>query len=58
MAFLDGRSFCIPEDFKPLVVAVFAHRVAVNGRYSSTLKKSEQAEQLIQELLETVRVPV
>ena len=32
MAFLDGRTFCVPEDFKPLVVAVFAHRVAVNGR--------------------------
>jgi MoxR-like ATPase len=58
MAFLDGRDFCIPEDFKPLVVAVFAHRVAVNGRYSSTLKKSEQAEQLMREIVESVRVPV
>jgi len=58
MAFLDGRSFCVPEDFKPLVVAVFAHRVAVNGRYSSTLKKSEQAEQLMREIVESVRVPV
>ncbi len=58
MAFLDGRNFCVPEDFKPLVGAVFAHRVAVNGRYSSTLKKSEQAEQLIQEIVESVPVPV
>ena len=58
MAFLDGRSFCVPEDFKPLVVAVFAHRVAVNGKYSTTLKKSEQAEHLIQEIVESVRVPV
>ncbi|MGA9968290.1 MAG: MoxR family ATPase, partial [Terriglobales bacterium] len=40
MAFLEGRSFCTPEDFKPLVVPVFAHRVVVNGLYSSTLKKS------------------
>jgi len=32
--------------------------VAVNGRYSSTQKKSEQAEQLMRELVETVRVPV
>jgi len=30
----------------------------VNGRYSSTLKKSEQAELLIQEILDRVRVPV
>jgi hypothetical protein len=37
---------------------VFAHRVAVSGRYSSTVKKSEQAEQLLQEIVESVRVPV
>jgi MoxR-like ATPase len=58
MAFLDGRNFCTPEDFKPLVVSVFAHRVVVSGRYSSTLKKSEQAEQVIQEIVESVPVPV
>jgi len=58
MAFLDGRNFCVPEDFKPLVVPVFAHRVVVNGLYSSTLKKSEQAEQVIQEIVEGVPIPV
>ena len=58
MAFLDGRSFCTPEDFKPLVVPVFAHRVVVNGLYSSTQKKSEQAEQVIQEIVDSTPVPV
>jgi MoxR-like ATPase len=58
MAFLDGRTFCTPEDFKPLVVPVFAHRVVVNGPYSSTLKKSEQAEQVIQEIVDSTPVPV
>ena len=58
MAFLDGRSFCIPEDFKPLAVPVFAHRVVVDGAYASTLKKSEQAEQVIQEIVDSVPVPV
>jgi MoxR-like ATPase len=58
MAFLDGRSFCTPEDIKPLVVPVFAHRVVVNGLYSSTLKKSEQAEQVIREIVESTPVPV
>ena len=57
MAFLEGRSFCTPEDFKPLVVPVFAHRVVVNGLYSSTLKKSEQAEQVIQEIVDSTPVP-
>jgi MoxR-like ATPase len=58
MAFLDGRSFCTPEDIKPLVVPVFAHRVVVNGLYSSTLKKSEQAEQVIQEIVHSTPVPM
>jgi MoxR-like ATPase len=58
MAFLDGRTFCTPDDFKPLVVPVFAHRVVANSLYSSTAKKSEQAEQAIQEIVESVPVPV
>ena len=58
MAFLEGRNFCTPEDFKPLAVPVFAHRVVVSGAYSSTLKKSEQAEQVIREIGESVPVPV
>jgi MoxR-like ATPase len=57
-AFLDGRNFCTPEDFKPLVIPVFGHRVVVNALYSSILKKSEQAEQIMQEILESVPVPV
>ena len=58
MAFLDARNFCTPEDFKPLMVPVFAHRVVVNGTYASTLKKSEQAEQVMQEIVESTAVPV
>src|SRR3974390_2759516 len=58
MAFLEGQSYCTPEDFKPLVVSVFAHRVVVNGLYASTLKKSEQAEQVLREIVESVPVPV
>ena len=58
MAFLDGRTFCTPEDFKPLVVPVFAHRVVMNAQYASTLKKSEQSEQALREIVESVAVPV
>src|SRR5271170_203564 len=58
MAFLDGRSFCTPGDFKPLAVPVFAHRVVVNGQYASTMKKSEQADQVLREIVENVAVPV
>jgi MoxR-like ATPase len=58
MAFLDGRGFCVPEDFKPLVVPVFAHRVAIHGRHSSGMKKAVRAEEVIQEIVDTVPVPV
>ncbi len=58
MAFLEGRNFCTPEDFKPLVVPVFAHRVVVSGSYSSTLRKSDQAEEVMREIAESVPVPV
>jgi MoxR-like ATPase len=58
MAFLEGRTFCVPEDFKPLVVPVFAHRVVVNGSNASTKEKSELAEQAMQEIVENTHVPV
>ncbi len=57
-AFLNGRNFCVPDDFKPLAVPIFAHRVVVNGNSSSTLKKSEQSEQAIREIVESLPVPV
>jgi MoxR-like ATPase len=58
MAYLDGRKFCTPEDFKALAVPVFSHRVVINARYSSTLKKSEQAETIIRDIIQSVPVPV
>ena len=58
MAYLDGRSFATPADFKSLAIPVFSHRVAVNVRFSSSLKKSHQAETILSEILESVPVPV
>jgi MoxR-like ATPase len=58
MAFLDGRDYCTPEDLKPLAVAVFAHRVVVSSLYASTLRKSEQADQVLREIVDSVPVPV
>ncbi|HEY5161543.1 MAG TPA: MoxR family ATPase [Terriglobales bacterium] len=58
MALLEGRTFTTPEDFKALAVHVFAHRVVISGRYSSTLKKTDQAEQILRDIIESVPVPV
>ena len=58
MAYLDGRSFATPADFKSLAIPVFSHRVAVNVRFSSSLKKSHQAETILNDILQSVPVPV
>lgn len=58
MAFLEGRTFAIPDDFKRLALSVFAHRVAVHARFaSSSLKSSDHAEKIVREIVETVPVP-
>jgi MoxR-like ATPase len=58
LAFLEGRDFATPADFKSLAIPVFAHRVVANARYSSTLKTSEQSEHVLREIVESVAVPV
>jgi MoxR-like ATPase len=58
MAYLEGRQFAIPSDFKSLVVPAFSHRLVVNARYSSTLKKSDQAENILRDIVASVPVPV
>jgi MoxR-like ATPase len=57
-AFLEGRDFCLPDDFKRLILPVFSHRVVVSSRYVSTQRKSAQAEAILDEILETTRVPL
>ncbi|HVA17172.1 MAG TPA: MoxR family ATPase, partial [Candidatus Dormibacteraeota bacterium] len=52
-AFLEGRDYCLPDDFKNLILPVFAHRVVVSSRYTSTRKKSEQAESILTEIIDT-----
>jgi MoxR-like ATPase len=57
-AFIEGRDFCLPDDFKQLILPVFAHRVAVNTRYATTQRKSAQAEAILREIVESTRVPL
>ena len=57
-AFLEGREFCMPDDFKQLILPVFAHRVVINTRYATTQKKMAQVESILREIVETTRVPL
>ncbi|HEU4389345.1 MAG TPA: MoxR family ATPase [Blastocatellia bacterium] len=58
LAYVDGRDFVIPDDIKRLVVPVFAHRIAVNSRYSTGLRRSDEADAALNEILKTVSVPL
>jgi MoxR-like ATPase len=57
-AFLDGRNYCLPDDFKQLAVAVFSHRVVASSRHASLQKKSETTESVLREIVDSVRVPL
>ena len=58
LALGEDRTYCIPDDIKRLVVPVFAHRIAVSSRFSSSLRRSEEAEAVLHEILKTVSVPL
>jgi MoxR-like ATPase len=57
-AFLDGRDFCLPDDFKKLAVPVFSHRVVASSRHASLQKKSETTESVLRDIVESVPVPL
>jgi MoxR-like ATPase len=58
MAFIEGRDYVIPDDIKRLVVPIFAHRIVVNSRFSTGMRRSDEAEAALQEILKTVSVPL
>jgi MoxR-like ATPase len=57
-AFVDGRPYCLPDDVKGLVAPVLAHRVVVNQRHASTLRRHEEAELILQDIVDSVEVPL
>lgn len=58
LAFYEGRNYCIPDDIKRLVLPVLAHRVIVSSKYVSPYKRSEEAEDILTEILENIDVPL
>src|SRR5918995_379732 len=58
LALTEERTYCIPDDIKRLVVPVFAHRILVSTRFSSSMRRSEEAEAVLKEIMKTVSVPL
>ncbi len=58
LALSENRTYCVPDDIKRLVLPVFAHRLVVSSRFSSSLRRSEEAEAVLKEIMKTVSVPL
>jgi len=58
LALTEERSYCIPDDIKRLVLPVFAHRILVSTRFASSMRRSEEAEAVLTEIMKTVSVPL
>jgi MoxR-like ATPase len=59
LALTDGRDYCLPDDIKRLILPAFAHRLVVSSRFSSSLRRrSEEAEEVLREIMKTISVPL
>lgn len=58
LALIEGRGYCIADDIKRLVVPCFAHRLILNSRSSGLKSKTREAAQILNDILQQVRVPI
>jgi MoxR-like ATPase len=58
LAWITGRNYCLPDDFKRLILPVFAHRVVVSSHHGGTHNNSTQAEEILAEIVATTPVPI
>ncbi len=58
LALIEGRDYCIADDVKRLVIPCFAHRVIISSRSAGLKNKTREAEQILQDILSSVSVPI
>ncbi len=56
-ALVDGRDYCVPDDFKELAVPALAHRVVLNSAHDSLAASREEAEAAISEIAARISIP-
>ncbi len=56
-ALIEGREYCIPDDFKGLALATLAHRVMLTSAQESLGRARQEAERAISDALARVPVP-
>jgi len=58
LAYYEGREYCIPDDIKHLAIPVLTHRMIVNSSYVSPYKQNREAEDILNEILSNIPVPL
>ena len=58
LSLVRGRTYCLPDDIKELAPIVLSHRIMVARSQGSRQRSFEQAEQIIQDLVDSIPVPV
>jgi MoxR-like ATPase len=58
LALTEGRDYAIPDDVKRLAVPLFAHRVVINTRTTLVPRRAAAGEQIIEDILTQVEVPL
>ncbi|MBY0249375.1 MAG: MoxR family ATPase [Nitrospiraceae bacterium] len=58
LALVRGRTYCLPDDIKELAPTVLSHRIMVARSQGVRQRSFEQAERIIQDLVESIPVPV
>lgn len=58
LALSEERDYCIADDIKRLVIPVLGHRLIVNSRYSSRLRRGEEADAVLAEIVRNIPVPI
>ncbi len=58
LALVRGRTYCLPDDIKSMAPAVLSHRVLLFASQGSKGRRSEEAEHAVQDIVESVPVPL
>lgn len=58
MAVIEGRDYCIADDIKRLVLPCLGHRVILNSRTSALRNRNREVQNVLQDILQKVSVPI
>lgn len=58
MAMLEGRDFCIPDDFKHSALPCLSHRLRIQSLGAETGSLKSESERIIQDIVSKISVPV